>query len=95
MTRILTFSLCSIVLLALLSLSNGCASSTNALYLDETGARSGELIVKRQCIRCHGLYSPKHYTDAEWRSIIDDMASEAHLNEQDTQLVLDYMLAHN
>ena len=51
--------------------------------------------MKRKCAECHGLYSPKRYADYEWRNIMDDMAFEARLNDEQKELILNYVLSQN
>ena len=92
--RLFGVSLASVLFAASLLLTPSCASSTS-LYLDENGERSGRLVMERRCIKCHGLFSAKSFTDTEWVGIIESMADEAHLDAIDADLVLRFVQANN
>ena len=43
-----------------------------------------------KCARCHKLYSPETYTNAEWQRWMAKMAKKAKLNPEQQELLLRY-----
>lgn len=101
--------LASCVLLAAVLTWVGCQSSgsvdrTGATLLPElaassSGLTSDELERARQlslvkCVRCHKLYNPARYSDAEWQSWMAKMGRKARLKSEDAELLSRYFNAY-
>ena len=87
----------------MLALATGCSKSNqdgnlyNPTAADVTAnatleeLQQGRTIYVDNCGKCHGLYSPDSYTPTQWKSIISNMAPQAHLTSTQTTLVLKYV----
>jgi len=63
-------------------------SASDGLATDEL-SRAAKLSVTK-CARCHKLYSPLAYTDAEWQRWVSKMRKRARLNPDQEQLLIRY-----
>lgn len=54
--------------------------------------RAGRLSVAK-CVRCHQLYNPAAYGDAQWRSWMTKMSKKAHLKLDQAELLSQYFEA--
>lgn len=55
--------------------------------------RKGAKLSLGKCVRCHQLYDPKAYQDAEWRTWIAKMSRKAHLKPNQEELLSRYFEA--
>lgn len=53
----------------------------------------GEALYETSCGKCHDLKNPSRFTVAEWRPIMERMASKAKLNTEQKTDVLTYVLS--
>ena len=56
---------------------------------DEEITRAAKLTVNK-CVRCHQLYDPAQYSDADWTTWMRKMSRKAHLKPDQTQLLSHY-----
>ena len=85
-----------IILLGLIAgILYGCSQS---LYMPassnaEVQAKllSGRKIYVDHCGGCHNLHFPKEFTAEQWKVKIDEMAAKANVNDQEKQLILQYL----
>jgi len=50
----------------------------------------GAKLALNKCVRCHQLYDPKAYNDAEWRTWMMKMSRKAHLKPDQEELLSRY-----
>jgi hypothetical protein len=46
-------------------------------------------------LSCHHLIKPEKLTDEEWVLELEDMSRKSGLNEQESQLIWEYLAGHN
>lgn len=61
------------------------------------GTTHGDLLEGRRlyvenCSGCHGLKSPKDYTEDQWKDNVREMRERAKIKETDSQLILKYLI---
>ena len=57
-------------------------------------ARSGSKLYSEKCARCHRLYPPEKYTEAQWNGILPKMFLKARVsNNEQQELLTDYLRA--
>lgn len=57
-------------------------------------ARSGSKLYSGKCARCHRLYPPEKYTEAQWNSILPKMFLKAKLPDNEQQkLISNYVVS--
>lgn len=61
--------------------------------LSTTELRQASRLFVAKCARCHALYDPAAYTDAEWRSWMTKMSNKARLKPDQEQLLSRYLEA--
>ena len=61
-----------------------------AVHLDE-----GRSLYVTNCSGCHSLHSPLEHTEIEWTKLFDEMASKAHMTQQDSTSVLAYLVTYS
>lgn len=55
----------------------------------------GELLYRQKCRSCHHLVKPEKLSDEEWALEMEDMSRKSGLNEQESQLIWEYLASHN
>ena len=53
----------------------------------------GRSLYVTNCSGCHSLHSPLEHTQTEWVKLFDEMASKAHMTQQDSVTVLAYLVS--
>lgn len=53
----------------------------------------GKTIFENSCGRCHDLPEPTAFTSVQWVGIMNSMAPKAKLNDEQHQLVYDYVVS--
>ena len=68
----------------------GCAGPASATDLPnhESGARKLYLV---KCAKCHKLYDPGKYSDAEWRTWMGKMSKKAKLTPEQEQTLTQHI----
>ncbi len=86
--KIITTLLLGIIIL-------GCSQS---LYLPASAdaAQQEKLLKGRNhyvtyCSGCHNLHFPKEFTEAQWKTNLDEMQVKAKISDEQKQLILDYL----
>jgi mono/diheme cytochrome c family protein len=69
-------------------LANVHASRTDVQR--EGGLDRGKALYLAKCAKCHELYKPSDYSDADWQKWMFKMKRKSKLNAADYQLVFDY-----
>ena len=64
---------------------------TAALYADMS---PGEKMFFERCTVCHAPREVTHYTQQQWKGIVPSMFERAGLQEDERQLVMDYLMAN-
>jgi hypothetical protein len=92
--------LCSAVLLLLAACAAGSegdarrlgrAPAPGAVVSDANGqAREAARLYVTKCARCHKLYNPADYSDAEWQSWVTKMGKKARLTPAQKELLIGY-----
>jgi hypothetical protein len=59
---------------------------------DEEISRAAKLSLNK-CVRCHQLYDPASYSDADWTAWMGKMSRKAHLKSDQTKLLSRYFEA--
>ena len=81
-----------------LTLAYGC-STVNKLpsteVITNTAATidlaQGKILYEGKCGRCHSLYEPSKFTTAQWKPILDRMAPEAKITDEQRDLIYTYL----
>ena len=68
-------------------------NSTN-ITVEEKDAKVGETLYKENCAGCHRLYATTEFTADEWKPIVEAMSKEAGLNNEESRLILVYVLTN-
>ena len=84
--------------LAVLAIAYGC-STANKLPSTEVITNTaqtidlaqGKILYEGKCGRCHSLYEPSKFSDAEWKPIVERMAPKAKLTDEQKGLVYAYL----
>lgn len=53
----------------------------------------GKTIFENSCGKCHDLHKPTDYNAQDWVGIMNWMAPKANLNEEQKQMVYDYVVS--
>lgn len=53
----------------------------------------GKTIYENSCGKCHELPNPTDHTSVQWVGIMNSMAPKARLNDEQHQLVYDYVVS--
>ncbi|HLP76004.1 MAG TPA: cytochrome c [Candidatus Paceibacterota bacterium] len=80
--------------LQVIALSLALAAATSAAGADGLTARElkdGRRLYVGKCARCHKLYDPAKYSEAEWRSWMDKMSRKAKLKADQKELLERYL----
>lgn len=83
MTRAFLFS---VVVLAWLTVPVGAGEPS----IDQT---AGKRLYVGRCAKCHKLYDPAKYSDAQWQRWMDKMSRKAKLQPAERQVVSSYIEA--
>ncbi len=51
----------------------------------------GKKLYQARCAKCHRMYDPGKYTDAQWQSWMGKMSKKAKLRPEEKQALLDYV----
>lgn len=54
--------------------------------------QQGYKLYVNKCGSCHYLYRPHKFSDTKWKAEMPEMAEKAKINEEETKLVLNYLL---
>jgi hypothetical protein len=69
----------------------GCAGSSKTTAVDGDPAIAGRKLYVAKCARCHRLYDPGKYSDAEWRQWMVKMSRKARLKTGQEDLLARYV----
>jgi hypothetical protein len=67
------------------------ARPANTAGLSEAEMNQAARLCTAKCVRCHQLYDPAGYTDAEWESWSAKMTRKAHLKPVQAELLWAYL----
>ena len=67
-------------------------ASTSAVGTADRLAQ-GKTIYENSCKRCHDLPNPTDHTSVEWVGIMNSMAPKAKLNQEQHEMVYDYVVS--
>jgi len=87
------------LLLALLLALVACGTSLHeqrevGLREAKTDLDRGKVYYETSCQRCHALYMPKSFTGRSWARYVRRYGPRARLDEQQKDLVVQYLRAH-
>lgn len=77
----------SIVLLLLAAPLVGAAGDSPAA----SDLMAGKKLYTGKCARCHELYSPTHYNDADWNKWMTKMRRKSRLSDEEYQRLSAYL----
>lgn len=67
------------------------AVSLRATEPSITSMAAGKKLYQNRCAKCHRMYDPAKYSDAQWQSWMDKMAKKAKLQPEEKQKLLEYV----
>lgn len=89
------FLYCSFLLLIIVTISctpkNIPAAETQTVTVDQLA--QGKTIYENSCGKCHELPNPTDHSSVDWVGIMNAMAPKAKLNDEQHQLVYDYVVS--
>lgn len=59
--------------------------------LSSTELKAGRKLYVTKCGRCHKLYDPNNYSDADWREWMDKMSKKSRLKPDQKELLSRYI----
>lgn len=68
---------------------------TGPKYTSFEQLTQGKTIFENSCNRCHGLPNPEKHDDKGWIKTLSRMAPRAKLNDDQHQMVYDYLISVN
>lgn len=68
---------------------------TGPKYTSSEQLAQGKTIFENSCNKCHGLPSPTKHDDQGWIKTLSRMAPRAKLNDDQHQMVYDYLISVN
>ena len=66
-------------------------ATMKAADLTDTEVKSARKLYLSKCAKCHKLYDPARYNDADWQSWMTKMAKKARLNSEQADLISRYV----
>lgn len=63
----------------------------NPSGMSENEIQQASRLYRLKCRKCHRLYDPSDYNDAEWKSWMNSMSDDAHLNQAEHRLLSRYL----
>ncbi len=91
------FYLLAITVLFLVS----CSTKKAALAINSTQTpkemvltaelMAGKTLYENRCVKCHQLYSPKEFTQEDWKPILIKMQKKAHLDDTQIASISNYI----
>ncbi|WP_419869502.1 c-type cytochrome [Chryseobacterium sp. CT-SW4] len=91
MKKIIASSFIIAVLLA--SCTQKASVVTGPVSTSSEKLAQGKTIFENSCGRCHDLPEPTAHTSVQWVGIMNAMAPKAKLNDEQHQLVYDYVVS--
>ena len=88
---IVLFSACSVTLLAPAQ-ADADRGADKFPGLTLADLQQGKALYEANCGKCHGLKKPESRDEAGWREIMPPMAKKAKINDQEQQLILQYVV---
>lgn len=84
-------------IIGILVLAASCTPKTvpvaNESHTSEEKLVQGKTIYENSCGKCHELPNPTDHTSVQWVGIMNSMAPKAKLNDEQHQLVYDYVVS--
>lgn len=80
-------------LMALASCTQKPVTATGPATSTMDRLAQGKTIYENSCARCHDLPEPTAHNSVEWVGIMNSMAPKAKLNEEQHQMVYDYVVS--
>ncbi|WP_066436161.1 cytochrome C [Chryseobacterium sp. CCH4-E10] len=68
---------------------------TGLKYTSSEQLAQGKTIFENSCNKCHALPNPEKHDDMGWIKTLSRMAPKAKLNEEQHQMVYDYLISVN
>lgn len=68
---------------------------TGPKYTSSEQLAQGKTIFENSCNKCHALPNPEKHDDEGWLKTLSRMAPKAKLNEEQHQMVYDYLISVN
>jgi hypothetical protein len=68
----------------------GVVSHASAVELSPTQVQEAHKIYINKCAKCHELYNPKAYSDAEWDKWMVKMKKKSKLKQEQFDLLMGY-----
>lgn len=68
---------------------------TGPKYKASEQLAQGKTIFENSCNKCHGLPNPEKHDDQRWIKTLSRMAPRAKLNDDQHQMVYDYLISVN
>jgi hypothetical protein len=78
-------------LLAVVFVVAGCAQSAPEPEIALSGPEAGRKLYVAKCAKCHKLYDPAEYSDAEWSKWMAKMTKKARLTPEQGSVLVDYI----
>lgn len=82
---------CSVGFLGLVSCTKKPLAQEEALKAEKLA--QGKVIFENSCKKCHDLPVPTAFSSVQWVGIMNSMAPKAKLNDEQHQLVYDYIVS--
>lgn len=83
----------TIFLTSCTSTQKGTKSTSETAVNSGDRLAQGKSIFENSCGRCHDLPNPTDHTSIEWVGIMNSMAPKAKLNDEQHQMVYDYVVS--
>lgn len=93
MKKSLAITSLSILGLLLASCTPKTSTVTGPKNTSATKLAEGKTIFENSCGKCHALPNPTEHSATQWVGIMNAMAPKAKLNDEQHQLVYDYVVS--
>ena len=93
MKKSLVITCLGAVAIALASCTPKTSAVTGPKYTSADKLAQGKTIFDNSCGKCHALPEPAKHTATQWVGIMNAMAPKAKLNDDQHQLVYDYVVS--
>ncbi len=93
MKKSITVSAIAIATIGLTSCTPKTSTVSGVKTTSTEKLAEGKTIFENSCGKCHALPNPTEHTSVQWVGIMNAMAPKAKLNEEQHQLVYDYVVS--
>lgn len=93
MKKCIVLSAVAITTMGLTSCTPKTSTVPGVKTVSEEKLAQGKTIFENSCGKCHALPNPTEHTSVQWVGIMNAMAPKAKLNEEQHQMVYDYIVS--